>query len=174
MNFFLAGVEKKAFRMAVLATGSDDDALDIVQETMLAFVKNYASRPPEEWTPLFYRVLQSKITDFQRRSTVRNRFRSWFSRGKDTADDENPLEHIADKNDISSERRLLAEEFAGSLEIVLKGMPLRQRQAFLLRAWEGLDTRQTAEAMECSTGSVKTHYSRAIQALRTGLKEFAP
>jgi len=175
MNTFLAGVEKKAFRMAVLATGNDDDAFDIVQDTMMAFVKSYSSRSGEEWAPLFYRVLQNRITDFHRRSTVRNRLRSWFRWGSDAEDDgENPLEQAADKNGVSSEQKLLSEEFAASLETALKDMPLRQRQAFLLRAWEGLDTQQTGVAMGCSQGSVKTHYSRAIHALRTNLKEFAP
>ncbi|GAC1468624.1 MAG: RNA polymerase sigma factor [Desulfuromonadaceae bacterium] len=176
MNTFLGGVEKKAFRMAVLATGNDDDAFDIVQDTMLAFVKSYSSRSGEEWAPLFYRVLQNRITDFHRRSAVRNRFRSWFRWGSDAEDndDENPLEQVADNNDVSSEQKLLSEEFAASLETALKDMPLRQRQAFLLRAWEGLDTRQTGVAMGCSQGSVKTHYSRAIHALRTNMKEFAP
>lgn len=157
--------------MAALACGNQDEALDVVQDSMLSFVKRYAGHPRQEWTPLFYRVLQSRITDWHRRSTVRNRLRSWFGWGDDDGD-ENPLENLPDHDAFLPDRRLEGSQLAQALEAALKALPLRQQQAFLMRAWEGLDTRQTALAMGCSEGSVKTHYFRAMQALREQLGEY--
>jgi RNA polymerase sigma-70 factor (ECF subfamily) len=159
--------------MAALAVGNEDDALDIIQDAMLAFVRKYASHPEEQWAPLFYRVMQSRVTDWHRRSTVRNRLRSFFGWG-DSTDDEDPLEQLEDRHALPADQKIAGDQLAVSLEAALKALPLRQQQAFLLRAWEGLDTRQTATAMGCSQGSVKTHYSRALHALRDSLEEFRP
>ncbi len=175
INRFLAAIERRAFRMAQFATRNADDALDLVQEGMLGFVKNYAARPEEEWPVLFHRVLQSRITDWHRRTAVRNRFRAWFGRGNDTNDDDgDPFDAIADPSSPDPARELINRDAGKAVARALRTLPLRQRQAFLLRVWEGLDVAQTAYAMECSEGSVKTHLSRAIHALRELLEEYRP
>ncbi len=169
---FLRGVERRALRMAEFSTGNRDDALEIVQDSMLAFVRHYADKPQSEWTPLFYRVLDSRILDFHRRRTVRSRWLSWLPIGhhqdEDTAGD--PLALIADETEPGPMQRLADDETGGALEVALKALPLRQRQCFLLRVWEGLDVADTALAMQCSEGSVKTHLSRAMSALRLRLE----
>ncbi len=52
------------------------------------------------------------------------------------------------------------------LEAALARLPVRQREAFQLRVWEGLSVDDAALAMSCSAGSVKTHLFRAMQALK--------
>ncbi|GAM10128.1 RNA polymerase factor sigma-70 [Geobacter sp. OR-1] len=159
--------------MAYLATGCQDDALDVVQDGMLDFVRRYAAKPVEEWRPLFHRVLQSRITDWHRRKTVRSRFRGWFGIGGEDGDDgSDPVESYADPRGDTPASELLNRELGERLEKVVKQLPLRQQQAFLLRAWEGLDVAHTAVAMKCSEGSVKTHYFRAVNALRNVLEEY--
>lgn len=157
--------------MARFATNDDDDALDVVQDAMLDFARSYGSRPEEEWKPLFYRVVQSRITDWHRRMSVRNRFRFWFSSRDSEDDDEDPLERIADPESPDAREVLLRREMADAVARALGQLPQRQRQAFLLRVWEELDVAQTARAMGCSEGSVKTHLFRALQALRKLLKD---
>ena len=172
LNRFLAEVERRAFRMAYLATGSEDDALDVVQDGMLDFVRLYATKPADEWRPLFHRVLQSRITDWHRRTAVRNRFRSWFASGSDSEDTPDPVEAFPDPRGETPASELLNRELAERLENGIRQLPLRQKQAFMLRSWEGLDVSQTAVAMKCSEGSVKTHYFRALNALRNVLEEY--
>jgi RNA polymerase sigma-70 factor, ECF subfamily len=167
-------VEQRAFVMARLSAGNGDDALDIVQDAMLDFTRSYSRRPEEEWKPLFYRVLQSRITDWYRRTAVRNRFRVWFNRPGAGEDEEDPLARVADSASPDAGEMLLRREAAGAVATALRSLPLRQRQAFVLRIWEELDVAQSAVAMGCSEGSVKTHLFRAMQALRKQLKDYGP
>ena len=174
INRFLTGIERRAFGMARFATRNDDDALDLVQEAMFGFVRNYADRPAEEWPVLFHRILQSRITDWYRRTAVRDRFRAWLGRGGDDDDGADPFDAIADPSSPDPAEQLLRRDISDAVARALRTLPLRQRQAFLLRVWEGLDVAETAFAMKCSEGSVKTHLSRAIHALRSKLEEYRP
>ncbi|MGB6605323.1 MAG: RNA polymerase sigma factor [Steroidobacteraceae bacterium] len=171
LNQFLASVEIKAFKIAQAALRHEDDALDAVQDAMLQLARAYAKRPPEEWKPLFYRILENRIRDMQRRRTVRGRVMAWLPFRADEDDEEaDPIAQAA-STEPQPVRRLEIDEAMGALEKALAGLPRRQQQAFLLRSLEGLDVAQTAAAMGCSEGSVKTHYFRAVQALRAQLGE---
>ena len=171
LNQFLAGVELKAFKIAQAALRHEDDALDAVQDAMLQLVRAYAHRPAQEWKPLFYRILENRIRDLQRRRTVRGRVIGWLPfRGDEDDDEPDPIAQ-APSPEPQPPRRLELDQAVAALEKALGELPGRQRQAFLLRALEGLDVAQTATAMGCSQGSVKTHYFRALQALRAQLGE---
>ncbi|MCB1915927.1 MAG: RNA polymerase sigma factor [Rhodocyclaceae bacterium] len=167
---FLAAIEGRAYRMAWFATHDREDALELVQEAMMGLVQNYATRSPEEWRPLFLTILQSRIRDWHRRQSVRNRFRDWLSPflGED---EEDAFARVAADPSWEPERRLEDDQFSARLDAALAALPLRQQQAFLLRAWEGLDSAGTAAAMGCSLSSVKTHYARALARLRSELED---
>ena len=157
LDRFLQDVEKRAYRIAEIAIRDPDDALDIVQDSMLQLVRAYGARPSDEWRPLFYRILQNRIQDCRRRRKSRSRVIAWWTGGTRDDDDETP--------DV-------IEQAAGDEpERALRELPERQQQAFLLRNFEGLDVAQTASAMGCAEGSVKTHYFRALQSLREQLGE---
>ncbi|MCC6139933.1 MAG: RNA polymerase sigma factor [Nitrospira sp.] len=174
LDRFLAEIERRAFRMAQIATGHDDEALDLVQEAMLKLVELYGTRDEAEWGPLFHRILQSKIRDWYRRAKVRNRWRLWLRPADDGDESDDPLAAIADTATPAADHQLKTKEAAAALDAALRALPLRQQQAFLLRAWEELDVAQTAAAMGCSEGSVKTHYFRAVHTLRTVLGNHWP
>ena len=169
LDAFLRGVERRALRMAELSCGHREDALDIVQDAMLAFARRYAEADPADWPPLFHRVLDSRIMDHHRRTQVRSRWRLWLRPRED--EDEDPIQQVADPQQPEPWLRLSDERLMGDLEAALRALPLRQRQCFLLRVWEGLDVAQTAAAMQCGEGSVKTHLSRALARLREHLAE---
>jgi len=171
LNQFLAGVELKAFKIAQAALRHEDDALDAVQDAMLQLARAYADRPAQEWKPLFYRILENRIRDMQRRRTVRGRVIAWLPfRGDEDDEEPDPIAQ-APSPEPQPPRRLELEQAVGALEKALSELPRRQQQAFLLRTLEGLDVAQTAAAMGCSEGSVKTHYFRALQRLRAQLGE---
>lgn len=172
LDKFLKSVQNRAFRIAQIATRNQEDALDLVQEAMFKLVEKYSQRPEEEWTPLFYRILSSRINDWHRRNTLRNRHRSWLSNDEDSNEDpiQTAPDHFGKRPDKDSE----TDQSMDRLQQALERLPQRQQQAFLLRAWEGLDVKQTAAAMSCAEGSVKTHYSRAIHTLREELGEHWP
>lgn len=171
---FLAGIERRAFKVAQLALRNDDDALDAVQDAMLALVKSYADRDGSEWKPLFYRILDNKVLDVQRRRSVRGRIMAFLPAGRRDDDYDESSDLLAQAPDLAPLplRRMEMDEAIGALENALRELPGRQRQAFMLRSLEGLDVAQTASAMGCSEGSVKTHYFRALQTLRAQLGEF--
>ena len=174
LESFLAGVEAKAFRIAQIALRHEADALDAVQDAMLRLVRSYSRRPPEEWRPLFYRILENCVRDMQRRRSVRGRVLTWYHRalGGDAGEiEEDPIEQVSDPGPSPS-AQAQTDETLQALDAALGGLPARQRQAFLLRNLEGLDVAETARAMGCSEGSVKTHYFRALQALRAQLGDY--
>ena len=152
---------------------NQDDALEVVQEAMMTLVRQYRHRAESEWGPLFYRILQSRIADWHRRNWVRTRWRVWLAESDEAsarANDES-WERIPDSHAPDPSQQLAHRRAVHAVESALRELPLRQRQAFLLRVWEGYDVAQTARAMGCSEGSVKTHYSRAVQALRKRLAD---
>jgi len=164
---FLAGMERRAFRRAQIATGNRDEALDIVQDAMFALVSKYANKSPADWELLFHRILSRRIIDWHRQSKFRAGFSSWF--GRDNTDTEQ-LEY-EDETGLSPEQNWQLGESIQVLDALLRDLPLRQQQVFLLRAWEGLSEKETARAMSCTVGTVKTHYSRARTYLRVRLQE---
>ncbi len=172
LDKFLSEIERRAFRMAQVALRDPDDAMDAVQDAMLKLARNYAARPSAEWRPLFYRILENAIRDLQRRRSVRKRFMVWLPGPKEDPDNEaqDPMDTVADGGTPVPER-LMQDEAMQKLESSLRQLPARQREAFTLRNFEGLDVAQTASAMGCSEGSVKTHYSRAVHTLREQLGE---
>jgi len=170
LDQFLAGVEKRAFRIARIALRNDDDALDAVQDAMLKLARNYGQRPGSEWAPLFYRILQNRVRDGQRRRQVRNRIFAWLPAFAAEPEPADPIES-ARSGAASTIETLMASEAMQLLEQCIALLPARQQEAFMLRNFEGLDVAQTASAMGCSEGSVKTHYSRAVHTLREKLGE---
>ncbi|MEX2122739.1 MAG: RNA polymerase sigma factor [Woeseia sp.] len=169
LNRFLMDVEKRALRIAEISVRDRDDAMDIVQDAMIKLARKYSNRGASEWPPLFYRILQNGVRDWHRRRSVRNRVIAWIggAAGDDEAPD--PIAAAADPDGRTPEQQLQSREAMQSLERALRVLPLRQREAFMLRTFEGLDVAATALAMSCTEGSVKTHYSRAVHALRESL-----
>ena len=171
LNRFFADVERRALRIAEIAVRDREEALDLVQDAMIKLARRYAQRPEDEWTPLFYRILQNGVRDWHRRQGVRRRVMVWFGRGRDEDDDFDIVQSAPDPADLTPDRELENAEAMADLEEAIRGLPGRQREAFMLRTFEGMDVADTATAMGVTAGSVKTHYSRAVHSLREQLGE---
>ena len=165
LEAFLAGIDARAFRFAELGLRHRDDALDAVQDAMMKMLV-YRDRPAEEWTPLFWSILRNRIVDIQRRGLFRLR---WLLPGSSDRDGE-PIDWADDAPDPS--RSHDSREAWTRISDALSELPARQREAFTLRVLEELDVADTARVMGCSEGSVKTHLSRAREALQKQLEEF--
>jgi len=176
LSAFLQDVERRAFRQALFAVRDEEAALDIVQDAMLRLAERYGDRPAVELAPLFQRILQNAIRDWYRRQRVRSLWTTLLSSLSPGREDEehDPLETLrANPGSNSEDHPAERLERAQVIEIIneeVAKLPSRQRQAFLLRYWEELDVAETARAMGCSEGSVKTHCSRAAHALAAALK----
>ena len=176
LNEFLKSVERRAFKRAVYAVRDEDAALDIVQDAMLRLSVSYADRPPNEWPMLFQRIVSNATLDWFRRQKVRNAvFQNMSDLEASVPGDEdgdfNLLEIL--KIDVAGTEG--AEDSANRAQILavieeeIGHLPPRQREAFLMRYCEELDVAETAAAMGCSEGSVKTHCSRAVASLAKAL-----
>lgn len=170
LDRFLRGVERRALRMAQFAVGDPEDALELVQDSMFGFVRSYAAKSESEWPPLYWRVLDSRIQDHHRRQGVRRRWRVFFRTESDGEDSGDPIAEVANPAASTPLEFSAGGEAAHAIDAALRALPDRQRQAFLLRIWEGLDVADTANAMGCSEGSVKTHLFRAMDALKRRLE----
>lgn len=175
LSEFLAGVERRAFKQALFAVRDAENALDIVQDSMLKLAEKYGTKPLSELPMLFQRILQNTIRDFYRRQKVRSLWVTLFSALSPGREEESdPLETLesADTSKVKEgpADRLEQYQVIELIEKALERLPQRQRQAFLLRYWEELDVAETATIMGCSAGSVKTHCSRATQALAEALR----
>ncbi len=158
----------------MFAVHDEDAALDIVQDSMLKLAEKYGDRPDEEYPMLFQRILQNTIRDFYRRSKVRSMWTTLLSAfSPDGDEDYDPLETLAaDEDDAgprTPESKLQQAQTLNLIDEEIKKLPARQREAFLMRYWEDMDVAETAVAMGCSEGSVKTHCSRATHALAAAL-----
>lgn len=177
MSQFLASVERRAYKHALYAVHDEHSALDIVQDAMIKLAEKYGSKPVGELPLLFQRILQNTIRDHYRRKKVRNAWTTLFSSliPNNEGDEIDPLDSLKDEDNPSApatpDASLQQNQVIRLIEEELSHLPARQREAFLLRYWEGLDIAETAVVMGCSEGSVKTHCSRATHSLAVSLKK---
>lgn len=169
-------MERRAFKQAAFATRNDETALDLIQDAMLRLAEKYGDRPVEELPMLFQRILQNAIRDHYRRSRVRNLWTTLFSSllPDDEDDLRDPLETLEVAQGLNGhagpEADLVQARVMAAIENEIGRLPPRQREAFIMRYWEDMDVAETAAAMGCSEGSVKTHCSRATHTLAVALK----
>ena len=149
--------------------GQQDVAMDLVQEAFISLHQHYAHKSLQEWYPLFYTILNNKLTDWRRKETRRQQRFGWLRLNPLADEDDEQELQIADQQQIEPSEFLSQEVTQEEIQMAIQALPVRQQQAFMLRAWEGFDIATTAQIMGCSEGSVKTHYHRAIQSLKTTL-----
>jgi RNA polymerase sigma-70 factor (ECF subfamily) len=177
LSDFLESVERRAFKQTAYAVRDEHVALDIVQDAMMKLTEKYADRPVTEFPMLFQRILQNTMRDFWRRQKVRNVWTtllSSFSVMGEDGEESDPLEVLTSANQDARDEpevQLEQRQTMALIEDALYKLPRRQREAFFMRYWEDMDVAETAAAMGCSQGSVKTHCSRAVRAMANTLEK---
>lgn len=167
LDEFLRGCQKQAYGIAYLSTKHKSDSLDVIQNTMIAFVKYYHSKPEDQWRPLFYKVLQNKINDHFRST---KRWFNIFTNPKDE-DSEESLFNRQESQIESPTQYFESDEIKENVSKAISELPERQRQAVIYRLWQGFSVKETAHIMKVSQGSIKTHLSRALSNLKGQLGE---
>lgn len=176
LSDFLKSVEKRAFKRTLYAVRDDEAALDIVQDAMIRLAEKYVDRPVAELPLIFQRILSNATMDWFRRQKVRGAIMKNFSDFEAAGEDGDfDILETLEGEDGSTATESAADNVSRvqillAIEGQIEQLPARQREAFLLRYWEELDVAETAAAMGCSEGSVKTHCSRAVHALAKALK----
>ena len=172
LSDFLKSVEKRAFKRSVYHVRNEEAALDIVQDSMMKLAEHYGDKPVAELPMLFQRILSNCTLDWFRRQKTRNALFSNMSdfevAGEDGDFDILEALHSGESSE-SAEDSTRRAQILREIEIEIQALPARQREAFLMRYWEEMDVAETAAAIGCSEGSVKTHCSRAVQALSRAL-----
>jgi RNA polymerase sigma-70 factor (ECF subfamily) len=176
LSEFLKSVEKRAFKRSIYHVRDEEAALDIVQDAMMKLAEHYGDKPAAELPMLFQRILSNCTLDWFRRQKTRSALFSNMSdfEGADPDGDFDLLETFTAEEGSqqaeSAEDATRRAQILREIEAEIQQLPARQREAFLMRYWEDMDVAETAAAMGCSEGSVKTHCSRAVQALSKALK----
>lgn len=176
LSEFLKNVEKRAFKRSVYHVRNEESALDIVQDSMMKLAEHYGHKPAAELPMLFQRILSNCTLDWFRRQKTRNALFSNMSDFESAGDDGEfdllEILNVQDQSDQneSAESSTQRTQTLREIESEIQELPTRQREAFLMRYWEELDVAETAAAMGCSEGSVKTHCSRAVHALAKALR----
>jgi RNA polymerase sigma-70 factor (sigma-E family) len=143
---FIHGRRDHLFRSAFLLCGNRDEAEDLVQSTLLKVV-------------LAWRRLEriDSVEAYARRTLVNvfigSRRRMWRR--------EQPYgdvpEHAAPEPDVDA---------ALAVQAALARLPIKQRTVLVLRFWEDLSAEATADLLGMRPGTVRSHSSRGIAALR--------
>ena len=177
LSDFLKSVEKRAFKRSLYHVRNEEAALDIVQDSMLKLSEHYGDKPVAELPMLFQRILSNCTLDWFRRQKTRNALFSNMSDFEGPGEDGMDFDLLeaysgpdnGERAESAEDETTRAQTFR-EIETEIQELPARQREAFLMRYWEEMDVAETAAAMCCSEGSVKTHCFRAIQTLSKALK----
>ncbi len=156
--------KKRIFSLAYQYVRNAEDAEDILQET---FIKAYNSldkfhlQDGASFSPWLYRIGINCSIDHIRRNKRRKEHSSQIDN----------LENISSHNSNSD-----PEETRGKTEMLEKinqtinKLSGRQRMIFILRHYQDLTTKEIAEYLSCTEGSVKRQLFRAVQAMKQHLK----
>lgn len=170
LDRFLQKIQAPTLHFAVLRMGNEADALDVLQDTMIGFVKVAEQYDEAAWQNLFYKILLRRIRDVQRKYSWRQKLLNIISPSSMDSEKEHILADGIDTH--HAEQILQAEQLGETFEKLLVSLPARQQEAYMLRQWQGMSVKETAKLMKCSEGSVKTHLSRAMKTLKQSLGDY--
>jgi RNA polymerase sigma-70 factor (ECF subfamily) len=167
LDLFFRECQKQAYSIVYINIKKKSDSLDVIQNTMIAFVKHYKLKPESQWRPLFFKVLQNKINDHFRAN--KKWMHLFVSQSEEDRQEKNKQLKIAEKE--TPIKNFEANEIYKKVSQAISGLPERQKQVVIYRLWQGFSVYETANIMKVSQGSIKTHLSRALTNLKGQLGE---
>ncbi|HUI55622.1 MAG TPA: sigma-70 family RNA polymerase sigma factor [Bryobacteraceae bacterium] len=160
---------RSVFRLAFRMTGNEQDAEDIVQESMLRAYKQLGRFDERaSFGTWLYRIATNCSLDL-----VRSRKRRSAHQGIGTDGDhvemEDPVMALPSR-DPNPERMALSGEVRDRVTAAMNELSATERSAFVLRHFEGMRIEEVSRVLECQPGAAKHSVFRAVQKLRRALE----
>lgn len=177
INAFLKSIMPRASKLVLKVVRDEHLAMDIVQEAATKLIASYAKKSIEDMSRLFPRILRNATNDWFRRQRVRTFWTPLLSMldGHHARPEDNLAEHFHDHNvnpayDCIVVQSAYRAQLLAAISDEIEQLPRRQREAFVMRYGKEMSIAETAIAMRCSEGSIKTHCSRASRSLARALR----
>ena len=159
---------RSVFRLAFRMTGNEQDAEDVVQESMLRAYKQLDKFDERaSFGTWLYRIATNCSLDLVRARNRRAQQHAVTPEGGGEA--ENPVLSVASP-DPSPERITLSGEIRERLASAMEELSATERSAFVLRHFEGMCIEDVGRVLGCQAGAAKHSVFRAVQKLRRALE----
>jgi len=156
---------KAGISLAYRIMNDYEEAEDVSQEAFAVLYRKIHSFREESSLKTFF---MSILINLVRQRLRRKRLLSFISlsRYQDEGDEVQAV--VEDSHDM--ERAIIGKEIGEKIEKAVSRLPLRQKEVFVMRHYEGMSLEEIAKATGCSVGTIKSHLFRAINALRKKLR----
>ena len=135
------------------------DVPDLIQDVLMRLSRLSSLSSVDQPENYVFRTASSALKDKARRDHVRHR-----------ADHIEFDPNVHGGSDFSPERVLAGKQAISAMRDVLRSLPEKTRDIFVLRVFEEQKTAQVAATMGLSTRSVELHYAKALAALAAALR----
>lgn len=153
--------QDRVYRYGLRMCGNEDDARDVLQETLIAAYKNLASfRGDSRLSTWLYQIARSFCLKQRRR-------REGEPAQHDSLDDEQA--RVMPAEESASDVRTHARQVSEVIQAAIGTLPEDHREALVLRDVEGLSAEEAALVAGVEVGALKSRLHRARMALKQRL-----
>ena len=152
--------------LALQLLGNPDDAMDVVQDSLMRFLTNlHRFDPRRPVRPWLYRIVRNRVIDLARRRKVRRHS------SIDDRDAEGNLKLVLPDPKVDLERDARQSQLRARLFAALDELSPKQKEIIVLRDYQDLTYKEIAETLEIPIGTVMSRLHGARKKLRDVLQD---